>query len=210
MTEAPPARKRQRMATRERRAQVVAQAAELFHQRGYAQTSMDDIAAAVGVAKPTLYHHFGSKDDILVEIHQEVSAILRERHLARSASDVGPSRLLFGLMCDLLELTETHPAHQHVWIEHERELPEEAKAQRRARIVEYREIVEEQIQRSIDEGILRPVNVRLTAMQIIGMSSWAYRWLRVQGEYRAHDVALIFWDNLFMGIAKPGASNASP
>lgn len=205
-TPAVPERKRPRMATEDRQAQVVAKAAELFHLHGYSQTSMEDIADAVGVAKPTLYHHFRSKDVILVEIHQEVSRVLRKRHGARVDAGVGPTGLLFGIISDLLELTETHPAHQHVWIEHERELPDGFKQERRGQIEEYRGIVEEQIRRCIDEGSLRPVDVRLTAMQIMGMSTWAYRWLRAEG-YHAHDVALIFWDNLRIGIGTPGSGS---
>lgn len=201
----PTPRRRPRMATTDRQAQVIAKAAELFHEHGYAQTSMEDIADAVGVAKPTLYHHFRSKDEILVEIHQEISRVLRERHGARVEAGVGPSGLLFGIISDLLELTESHPAHQHVWIEHERELPDEAKSARQSSVEEYREILEEQIRRCIAEGSLRPVDVRLTAMQIMGMATWAYRWRRQHG-YRAHDVALIFWDNIRMGIGKPGST----
>lgn len=53
-----------RMPRDQRRAQLLTLATELFTQRGFQATSMDDIAAAAGVTKPVLYQHFSSKEDL--------------------------------------------------------------------------------------------------------------------------------------------------
>ena len=39
--------------------------AEVFARRGFSQTSMDELAAQAKVAKPTLYRHFGGKDELM-------------------------------------------------------------------------------------------------------------------------------------------------
>ena len=52
---------RLRMAPAERRAVVVAAGAKLFAERGYAGTTIDEVAAAAGVTKPIVYRHFDSK-----------------------------------------------------------------------------------------------------------------------------------------------------
>ncbi|KRA26053.1 TetR family transcriptional regulator [Microbacterium sp. Root61] len=57
---------------RERRARIIADATALFAAEGYADTSLRDIAAKVGVSKSTLLHHYPSKEELL-------SAVLRER-----------------------------------------------------------------------------------------------------------------------------------
>jgi AcrR family transcriptional regulator len=49
-----------------RTSEVFATAVALFHQRGYAAVSLDDIGAAVGMAGPSIYHHYASKADLLV------------------------------------------------------------------------------------------------------------------------------------------------
>lgn len=54
-------------AARTRRA-VLDAAAELFVDRGYAGTSLNDIAAAAGVARPTVFAAFGSKPAILRQV----------------------------------------------------------------------------------------------------------------------------------------------
>src|ERR1700759_1768900 len=49
---------------------VLRAAASAFNRRGYANTSLDDIAASLGVTKPTLYQYFSSKQEILYRCHQ--------------------------------------------------------------------------------------------------------------------------------------------
>lgn len=53
-----------RMPREQRRAQLLELATELFIERGFQGTSMDDIAGAAGVTKPVLYQHFSSKEEL--------------------------------------------------------------------------------------------------------------------------------------------------
>ena len=46
---------------------VLATAAQLFNERGFHATSLDDIAARLNVSKPTLYYYVKNKDEILIE-----------------------------------------------------------------------------------------------------------------------------------------------
>src|ERR1700753_2024702 len=54
------------------RARVTALSAGIFSRRGFRATSMNEIAAAVGLSKPTLYHYFRSKEELLVRIYSDV------------------------------------------------------------------------------------------------------------------------------------------
>ena len=60
--------------------QVIAKAATaVFLRDGYAAASMDEITAAAGVSKQTIYHHFGSKEQLfLAVIHQAINGVLDE------------------------------------------------------------------------------------------------------------------------------------
>src|SRR3954471_18191321 len=54
---------------REEREELILQAAEeVLLEKGYAETSIDEIAARVGIAKGTVYLHFPSKEDLVVTI----------------------------------------------------------------------------------------------------------------------------------------------
>ncbi len=50
------------------RDRILEEAARLFTEKGYEATSVQDIAQALGLSKAALYHHFGSKEEILYEI----------------------------------------------------------------------------------------------------------------------------------------------
>jgi len=57
---------------------ILESAVALFAERGFAATEMDAIAAAAGVAKGTVYHHFKSKEDLFLAAAARTVAELRE------------------------------------------------------------------------------------------------------------------------------------
>src|SRR5262245_37862088 len=96
----------------EKRALIVESASRLFDEVGYYPTTMDDIAQAVGLAKPTLYHYFKSKDAILLAIHEDFISLLLGRQAERESTDPRDvSSHLYEVMLDILELMRTHRGH---------------------------------------------------------------------------------------------------
>src|SRR5579884_3030566 len=56
---------------RQEREELILKAAEeVFMEKGYYETSIDEIAASVGIAKGTVYLHFPSKEDLVIAIFQ--------------------------------------------------------------------------------------------------------------------------------------------
>ncbi len=58
---------RTRLPRAERERQTLDAARALFAARGYADVTMDEVAAAVGVTKPLLYNYFGNKEQLFLE-----------------------------------------------------------------------------------------------------------------------------------------------
>jgi AcrR family transcriptional regulator len=54
------------------RERVLRASVEIFSRRGFRATSMNEIAAGVGLSKPTLYHYFRNKEELLVLIYRDV------------------------------------------------------------------------------------------------------------------------------------------
>ncbi|GCE47587.1 TetR family transcriptional regulator [Thermosporothrix hazakensis] len=80
---------------RQEREQLILKAAEeILLEKGYYETSMDEIAARVGIAKGTIYHHFPSKEELVAAlITWNIEAALREVE-AVVAADLTPSEKL--------------------------------------------------------------------------------------------------------------------
>ena len=191
---------RRRMSSDERRQQIITRAAGLFDKSGYSNTTMDDIARDVGVAKPTLYHYFPSKDDILHAIHEEFIDLLIERHVARVDTGLRAEQLLLEVMADILELMETHRGHVRVFFEHHRELPAEARGPIKRKRDRYEKIVEDLISEGVETGVLRPTDAHLAALATFGMCNWAYQWYRPGGRLRSRELAYQFWNYLVYGL----------
>lgn len=191
---------RRKMSVQQRRQQIVSEAASLFDLAGYSSTTMDDIAKEVGVAKPTLYHYFQSKDDILHAIHEEFIDLLVTRHDQRSKTGIPPELLLLEVMADVLDLMETHRGHVRVFFEHYRQLPEQAKGPIKLKRDQYEKTVEELFVSGIRRGVFRETDTHLATLATFGMCNWAYQWYRPGGPQKPREIATQFWNYLVSGI----------
>jgi TetR/AcrR family transcriptional regulator, cholesterol catabolism regulator len=192
---------RRAMSTAERRHQIIESAAVLFDARGYANTSMEDVALSVSVAKPTLYHYFRSKEEILQSIHEEFIQLLMDRYLSRASRGLQPEELVQGAMKDIFSLMVTHRGYVRVFFEHHRELPSEA----RRYVAAQRDCYESLVRSAIAAGQARgtfaaDVDTKLTSLALFGMCNWAYQWFSVQGQQTADEIAETFWRLLLKGI----------
>lgn len=75
------------------RDRITDSAAELFLHRGYAQTTLRDIAAAAGIKAGSIYYHFDSKEALLLDILQRGISVMEEAfqaaaHATRDAPGV--------------------------------------------------------------------------------------------------------------------------
>jgi AcrR family transcriptional regulator len=191
---------RRRMAADDRRAQIISVAAKAFEKSGFSQTSMDDIAAAAGIAKPTLYHYFESKNDLLHSIHEEFIDILIARQDARRDTGLRPDQLLLEAMADVLEIIETHRGHVRVFFENHRELPRDARAKMRVKRDSYEKTIEDLFVEGIRSGDFRDLNPKLATLAMFGMCNWAYQWHSPGSQPRPRELAYQFWNILVFGV----------
>ena len=80
-----------------RRDDVRRTAARLFERRGYAATTISDIAEAAGMLPGSLYHHFASKEDIAVDLlasYSQALAALGAEAVRRTENAGDPERLI--------------------------------------------------------------------------------------------------------------------
>ncbi len=184
-----------------RAAEVIKAAAELFEARGYHSTSMEDIAEAVGIRKPTLYHYFKSKDEILYRIFVATIGMLLERVERRQTLPMSPEQQLLEIMGDILEIIDSHNGYVRVFFEHHRELPDDRHAEIMGLRERYHEHTVGVIQAGIDAGTIRSeIDPQLAALALLGACNWAYQWYDSSGPLRGRDIAFSFWDMMIRGL----------
>ena len=183
-----------------RRAAIIALAAKLFDEHGYANVSMEQIALAAGLAKPSLYHYFRGKDEILRGIHETFIDILLERHEQRKQLDLSPALLVLGAMTDIYGLMETHRGHVRVFFEHHRELPDSVREEIRVKRDRYQQQIRESIERGIEDGQFREVDPEAATLAVFGICNWAYQWWRPGSGADPALTAQKMWDLVMRGL----------
>ena len=195
------AAQRRSMSTAERRRQIVESAAGLFDAHGYGNTSMEDVALSVKIAKPTLYHYFRSKEEILQSINEEFIQLLIDKYLERVSSGLEPEELMLGAMKDIFSLMVTHRGYVRVFFEHHRELSPEAKRYVAAQRDSYESLVQSAIAAGQARGTLAAdVDSKLITLALFGMCNWAYQWFDPHGRFTAEEIATTYWRLLVKGI----------
>jgi AcrR family transcriptional regulator len=107
-----------------RREALLAQAIALFAERTYAGVGIEDVAASLGIAGPSVYNHFRSKSEILVTALGRGSACLSMQVADTLATADGPEPALRALIGSYAGFAAGHPALIDLMISEIRSLPE--------------------------------------------------------------------------------------
>lgn len=100
--------RRERKKAQTRRA-ILSAAANLFSQRGYDQSSIDDIAEAADVAKRTLYNNFESKEEIVLALRFQYFETLIEKACRRADSGQSPLAAIENFVVESVRWTFEQP-----------------------------------------------------------------------------------------------------
>ncbi|MCQ4129049.1 TetR/AcrR family transcriptional regulator [Rhodococcus erythropolis] len=158
---------------------VLDAATDLFAVKGYDATSLQDIADAVGVSRPALYHYLSSKEDLLVMLVERVSKDLADViEELRNRSDLAPTEKITLLTEQLVQQRAEHPSQFRILDRSEMMLPEEAGAvHARAKRQVLRETIAI-IEEGVKKGEFVPVDARTAALSLLGMCNWVAWWAR--------------------------------
>lgn len=89
---------------------LVAAASDLFARKGFAQTGLEEIAAAVGISEPSIYHHFPSKVDLLFEVLLHGNDALQQGRAEALEGAGSAEQILNRLLTSYLDMVSQEPA----------------------------------------------------------------------------------------------------
>ena len=159
---------------------VVAAAAKVFRQRGFADASVEEIALEVGMLKGSLYNYVSSKEELLAIIARPPAEALLARLREVVDTDLPATELLRQVARTHVAVLEETFDFAAVYL-HEvagRALGEEWVAMDH----EYTSLLEAIVRRGVDEGSLRSdLDVHVVAMAFVGALNWLTRWWHPEG-----------------------------
>ena len=181
------------------RAGILTAAADLFRQRGYRATTLDDIARRIGVSKPTLYGYFRSKEELLAAIfHRAMSLFERDLGAIRASGD-DPVTKLRRVIRFHVGAVIAERSFLAVFFSEEANLPPKLGRAIRVRKARYDRAVRAIVEAGIRNGSVRVANPRLLVFALLGMANWVYQWYDAAGQWDADTIA-----DGFIALLEPG------
>lgn len=182
-----------------KRAAVIQAGAAEFNGRGYRQTSLDDIAARLGVSKPTLYYYVKSKEDLLFEIFRIGLEQLGETAQEAEAIEAIAPEKLARLVRSWVVLMSTEVGRTMIRVS-DNELSPEVRAEiRRIKRGPQRQL-EAILAQGQADGSLAVDDVKTSASAIAGAMNWVATWYHPDGRIPPEQMADQFWSLFSKGF----------
>jgi TetR/AcrR family transcriptional regulator, cholesterol catabolism regulator len=191
--------------------------ARLFADKGYLETSMDEIAAAARVTKGGIYHYFGSKTDILYFICSTyVDIDLENLEQSLSTIETTSEKIKFIIFRHIKHYT-TRMYAARTLLNEAYNLPLRHFKEVKAREKRYFNIVSAVLSRCPTSGDRADV-VTALAFTLFGMMNWIYSWYNPKGRMKPDELSRLIYDVFTSGINNPildpgkkeGKSECSP
>ena len=168
---------------------ILEKTAALFALRGYAASSIGDIAEACGCSKSRLYHYFKSKEDILSTMLSDHVNGLLEKGRRTLDKQHDPVESFHELICFFMEVYAVSRDKHVVLLTCMEFLP---KKKRQEVVAKQRELI------SFVRDILKRIRpdraddlsaLHVDTMLFFGMINWTYTWYRADGRMTSSELA---------------------
>jgi AcrR family transcriptional regulator len=191
----------ERAVEREQKREAVLRAAvRMFNSQGFHATSLDDVAASLGVSKPTIYHYLGNKDQVLLEcVTRGVEQLRAAADAAHAVPGTGFDRLR-DFLTRYAEIIMDDFGRCVIRTADEL-LTNESSARFRALKREIDKAMQAMIAEGVADGSVAPTDVKLTSFTLAGALNWPARWHRHEGRLTPEEVASAMVDILMRGLA---------
>ncbi len=193
------------------RARILDAAAKTFRQKGYAATTLIEIARAAGMQAGSLYYHFGSKDELLEEVldigMRRVHEAVEESQERLPADSSHRDRIRVAVEAHLATLLK-HDDYTSANIRIFGQVPEEVQLHHIRQRDAYAELWRHILSKAQKSGALRSnIDLGLVRMLLMGALNWSVEWYqpgRTPIQTIADQMCLMLFNGI--GIEEPAQS----
>lgn len=180
-----------------KRMELLKEIARAFAEDGFHRTSVNSLAARLGVSKPVLYYYAKNKEDLLYQIGQAARRDLAEAlDKAQKAKADGLTKLKY-FFTTYADIMSSDFGRCFALVEHRGLTPKarDSDSKHRRRL---EESVRNMIIEGQQDGSIREIDAVLTARALFGAFNGIPRWFRTEGKLTSGDVAKEYLD-IFIG-----------
>ncbi len=185
-----------------RRDEILRAAKAIFASKGYTETSLDDVARATNLSKPTLYYYFPSK----AHLFYQLTAIRTEEGLvglAEIAKIADARARLVALIRFQVERVAGDMMFYRYFFDHRPPLHNKRlKVEVKDALQRYSQYFYDAVRLAIEQKVLPPVDEFITTQAIFGATYWMYKWYDPE-KYTVDQTVDHFLTLLHLGPPKP-------
>ncbi|MEP9353794.1 TetR/AcrR family transcriptional regulator [Xanthobacter sp. KR7-65] len=183
------------------RAEILRQAAQLFAQKGYVESSLAQLARAMNYSKGAIYNYFSSKQEIydaiiiftLKGLYETAAAAVRDE-------DPPAERLRHFMVAHARFLADNYDCFVTMLVGFSGMDNSALKADALALRDAHEGLLRRIIADGVADGSFRDAGAAMTGRAVLSLLSWMVRWFRPDGSKTAEQVAEEYHDLLVRGL----------
>ncbi len=186
------------------RSKIIQAAVQLFGQKGYYSTSIQEISEHAGVSKGAVFHYFPNKSDLLFVIHDiHINILLEHAAHILEQNELTAAGKLRAMITDLIQVLTDYKLYAIVFFQEFRHITDAEKlAAIKKKRNEYEKAFRVVLRQGLENGEFRPdLNINLAVKGILGMCDWTTQWLKPEGPLTPEQIGQLFGDMLLNGIS---------
>ena len=189
---------------------ILKNALELFSEKGFQKTTIDDIGGSLGVTKPFIYTYFDSKYSILEQLYDRAYRDLHTGILEiLNAEEGGPAERLRRVVRLYVEENIERQKLTAIMLEEERNLAPKKRAEVRRKHREFDTKLTSLIEEGVAAGEFKVADPKLASLAISGMVRWMHRWYSPEGRLAPAELAARLSDLALNIVGCPAAEAMS-
>ena len=172
-----------------KRERILEEAVKLFYERGFTGTTLDDIAAELGVTKPFIYTHFRGKVELLAALCKPTIEMSLDAVTNASAGPGSAAKRLHRAITDFSAVVLRRQHNIAIYFREEKNLAPEGLAEINALRKKFDRVLADLLRQGVADGEFDLPDPGLSALALGGMISWAYTWYRPGGRLTIEETA---------------------
>jgi len=180
--------------------QILKIAARMFCDRTYHGTTLQDIAREVGMLKGSLYYYIDSKERLLVDIISQAVNSLNEGLVRVEKAELSPEQRLKEIIREHVRFNADYREAGTLFLT-ERHVLESLEMSGVNRIIDRRnQLLARTLKEAVNEGVYRPVDIRLASLAVIGLCNSLLFWYRPSGRLSHDQISDAFFELVQQGL----------
>jgi AcrR family transcriptional regulator len=176
------------------------EAARLWARQGYHATGIKELSEVVGLGRAALYHHIGSKEELLFEISTlYVEQLIERAQLILSDDDARATEKLKRMSRGLMRNIADNLPEWTVFFREANTLTGAHRVQMVAQRARYEELWAVLVEQGVETGELRSSD-SVIVKGLLGMHNYSYLWLQTRDRLTAEQIADEFTSVILRGL----------